>query len=1031
MPTRQMEEPASHDLGPEGCERCSRLFFDRRDYELLRIVNDIARRKGAPAHRRLLAPYLHPHGIKEMAAHRALRIAHAVAHLLDSLEIGKASDRLEALRSLREEVLYTAQGPLRVNASRVLVEIMKRLLRGREGGTRQLELAHDFRAVTAGRPRVVREQLRKYHLLEMPEEWNQVSFDDHVHDVNTKGRKSASHLVMDAWIKGIRRLTVIYYHFVPREAAEELLEAAAIMDIKVRIGIEFFARYRERLVKIIWMPRGLTDAQGFLSFLSSPAVQALMDQGRQVAKRHEAHVLEVLREFNRTHLPDINASLDLGMPPLREGDFLSFVGSGQPSIFHLGKFLHERLLPLMRARTADLRARHQLASEDEKAGIERLVERMDSLDAHELTELYLLPARNPGLPDPDAPGHAQGVPEPRLLPLTELLDRLYSLHPKHRIVLDLDGLTVEHVLELLYDCKGRITHLEIFNLKNNALGRDPDRERILRMQAALHSSNVIKLKRFITEMIERADRPEGDAPGHGGKLVEILYDIQSLQSYYRDKPLKVCIGSDSMGQSGRAQGMGFVVKDSLPWHVQRELERAGASFRGIPVGVAAYARVTSVPLSGAGDFSSGMRRLVRRIPGLRGLGYRRQLDWVIDDCKSASEGNIHTLGGVQREAGNGLRLVEPERKEQGAIPFRYLNTGLKIGLKILAGFAAAYLTFALTKDWWLLAYGGALIWFAITGLRNIIQSVLGCGGIHRSSLLKWNSYVSWDRLADSLLFTGFSVPLLDYLVKTVLLERSFGITVTTSPMTLYASMSMVNGLYLASHNFLRGLPRRAIIGNLFRSLLAIPLAVAYSGAAGELLLLAGFTGVGAILQQWAAVISKLASDCVAGVIEGLADKAEHLRMRLQDYSSKLKQLFVLHGQLEVLFPLEDVPSLLESDEFIQTLEFERSDLLNIAIVNALDLQYLWMYQPRSRSVIRRLAREMGDDERRVFLLSQSVLSRERRISQLLLDGLVGKNFSKALAFYLGYWREYLDSITRLVDGCSPGIARRGVTPGLG
>ncbi len=44
----------------------------------------------------------------------------------------------------------------------------------------------------------------------MPEEWNQVSFDDHVHDSNTKGRKSPSHLIMDAWIKGIRRLIVIY-----------------------------------------------------------------------------------------------------------------------------------------------------------------------------------------------------------------------------------------------------------------------------------------------------------------------------------------------------------------------------------------------------------------------------------------------------------------------------------------------------------------------------------------------------------------------------------------------------------------------------------------------------------------------------------------------------------------------------------------------------------------------------------------------------------------------------------------------------
>ncbi len=1027
MQTSHTEEPVSHDLDLERDGSGPRFFFDRRDYELLRIVKDISRRKGTPAHRRLLAPYLHPHGIKEMAAQRALRIAYAVAHLLDSLEIGKASDRLEALRSLREEILYTAQGPLRVNASRVLIEIMKRLLRSQEDDTRQLELAHDFRAVTTGRPRTVREQLRKYHLLEMPEEWNQVSFDDHVHDVNTKGRKSASHLVMDAWIKGIRRLTVIYYHFVPREAAEELLEAAAIMDIKVRIGIEFFTRHQQQFVKIIWIPRGLTDSQGFLSFLSSPAVQAFMDQGRQVAKHHEAYVLEVLREFNRTHLPDINDTFGLDMPPICEKDFLSFVGSGQVSIFHLGKLIHERLLPLMRTRTAGLHASYRQASDDEKAGMEQLVRRMDGFDAHEIIERHLRPERNPGLPDPDAPSErSRVVPELRTLSIVELLDRLYSLHPKHRVVLDLDGLAVEHVLELLYDCRGRITHLEIFNLKNSALGREPDRERILRLQAALHSSNVMKLKRFITELIAKPDGLEGDGPGrrgHKDKLVEILYELPAFQACYRDKPLKISIGSDSTGQSGRMPGMGLVVKDSLPRHVQLELERASAPHCGIPVGVTAYARITRVPLSRANAVSSGMNRLVRRIPGLSVLGYRHKTDWVIDDCKSASEGNIHTLGGVQRMEGNGLHLVAPERKEQSAVSLEYLNTGLKIGLKILAGFLAASLTFALTKNGWLLAYGGALIWFAITGLRIIIQSVLGCGGIHRSSRLKWESYVSWDRLADSLLFSGLSVPLLDYIVKTVLLERSFGVTVTTSPVLLYAAMSLVNGLYMAGHNLLRGLPREAIVGNLLRSILAIPLALACSGLAGELLLLAGVTGVGAVLQQWAAVITKLASDCVAGVIEGLADRAEHLRMRIRDYSSKLKQLFALHGQVEVLFPLEDVPSLLESKEFIQTLEFERSDLLNIAIVNALDLQYLWMYQPWSRNVIKQLVREMGDDERRVFLFSQYVLSQERQISQLLLDGLVGRNFSKALAFYVGYWREYLKSITRLVSECSPGLLR--------
>ncbi len=87
-----------------------------------------------------------------------------------------------------------------------------------------------------------------------------------------------------------------------------------------------------------------------------------------------------------------------------------------------------------------------------------------------------------------------------------------------------------------------------------------------------------------------------------------------------------------------------------------------------------------------------------------------------------------------------------------------LNTRLKNGLKISLGFIPAFVCFFLTKDWWFLAWFGAFIWFGITGLRVILQSVLGGGGIRRSSLTRWNNYVSWDRLTDALFFTGFPCP---------------------------------------------------------------------------------------------------------------------------------------------------------------------------------------------------------------------------------------------------------------------------------
>jgi len=62
---------------------------------------------------------------------------------------------------------------------------------------------------------------------------------------------------------------------------------------------------------------------------------------------------------------------------------------------------------------------------------------------------------------------------------------------------------------------------------------------------------------------------------------------------------------------------------------------------------------------------------------------------------------------------------------------------------------------------------------------------------------------------------------------------------------------------------------------------------------------------------------------------------------------------------------------------------------------------------------------MTRDERKVILLSQYVLFREKQISRLLLDGLVGENFSRALSFYLDHWRIYLEELEYLADRYPP------------
>jgi hypothetical protein len=340
------------------------------------------------------------------------------------------------------------------------------------------------------------------------------------------------------------------------------------------------------------------------------------------------------------------------------------------------------------------------------------------------------------------------------------------------------------------------------------------------------------------------------------------------------------------------------------------------------------------------------------------------------------------------------------------------------------GFIPAFLSFYLTNSWWVLAYLGAFIWFGITGVRNIVQSVLGGGGISRSPLLRWNDYVSWVRISDSLLFTGFSVPLLDFMVKTLLMDRLLGITTATNPYALYAVMAMANGIYLSSHNLFRGLPKGAVYGNLFRSILSIPIAVAFNMLIGTLLGVIGVVGIDGHLQKWAAIISKGASDTVAGVIEGASDRFSNIQTRFQDYADTLSQLFDTYGRLEALLPELNVWETLET---IDKERFESNadarDLEKLIVIGALDLLYFWMYQPRSRTTLKYLFKTLSDEEKRILAGCQAILKRQREISQMFIDGVVGINFSKGLSFYLERAPSYLKVMETLFEKHAPSSIR--------
>lgn len=1000
-----------------------KFYFDRQDRELLTLVNRVINMgAGDRMEHKIFDANLHPHGIKALAISREMRIAHAVVKLLDSLEAGQAEDRLLALRVLYDEVLNSARTFLRRNTARVLIQVMKELVRAHGDERRQLMLAHDFRRAALGMPRIVRRLLDRYHLVEMPEEWSQLSFDHHVHDANTKGRKNPTHLIMDAWIKGIRHLTVIYYNFVEPEAAREILRAADIMGVSVRIGIELSAPFRGRFVHFIWVPRGFSDADGFLEFLAEPPVRHFMDLGRAASEWRQRYVFLVLERWNTRHRKTFEREMEMTVPPLTEDAFRAFVGTGQPSILHLAECIYHTFRSQVEARAAALRRAWLEARPDSEArrDLELELRALNTLDATAVHDTWLVPEKNPDLPSPNVPASAPDTPELLRLSPMILLNWISSLHSGYRITLNLAKLTPEDVLELLWTCQGLITHLEIFNLKESCEGKLRHLAEINRLQQAINRGSAPRLKRMIRDMIKRKeDAGECAAPENGehcAQLHAILRNIPTLQGFYKNVPLRSRSGTDSTSRSHKVLGMGLVFPETLTARGQRYFRRPENRCVEIPLTIEVHRHVSYRPTPHVRQ-TSRLTRLIRALPGGGRFGYERREEWVSHSSTSriGLPGNIAPLGGaITPTPDDPMAEVRREARATRPPSTFYLNTRLSNALKVLAGFLPAMCAFQYTQSWWFLAWFGALLWFAITGARNIAQSVVAGGGLHRSTLLRWNDHVSWVRLCDSLMYTGFSVLLLEVGIRLFFLQDLLGYTVGDHPMPVYAALAAANGLYLAAHNIYRGLPREAVVGNLFRSVLAIPVAMLYHEGILDGLAMLGIEDPLALIQPGAAIISKMASDTVAAVIEGYADYQNNLRMRRWDYATKLRQMFETYTRLELLFPEDDALELLSRPkQFIRKLEAGKGNLETELIINALDLMHFWLYQPCAQTVLADLVHDMSEEERVILARSQLVLVREREVSQLFVNGLVGSDFARALGLYLDRHEEYLRATMRL------------------
>jgi len=324
--------------------------------------------------------------------------------------------------------------------------------------------------------------------------------------------------------------------------------------------------------------------------------------------------------------------------------------------------------------------------------------------------------------------------------------------------------------------------------------------------------------------------------------------------------LKPICGSDATGRNPKIPGMGFIFEDQIIGNLRKRYIKRHMR---LPSLISAMIRSSECPVDEASLQNAAVPSIV---------------------CMGKISGSWNRAITGDEERINPLRA------------WRYFNPTFKNAIRAIIGFTVAT------------AYIGpayALLWLGITGFRNSIADLISYRG---PKLSQWKlKSINFDNVGQSLFWTGFSVPLMGYAKST------FDILWPLAPETFLFNLvkffviSIVNGFYLAAHNTLRGFDTNVVRANLFRSILAWPLATI-------------FAPIGNSLSIPSIVQTKIWSDVVAGFIEGGNKYRKVLQLRQKT--------------LEELIPT--VINASGSAQYIATM----------------DVLYLFSQEPRTRTTIK-------------------------------------------------------------------------------
>lgn len=796
-------------------------------------------------------PDSHPRGFIKEFKKRRTTIVETYLKITKNLDSLDQKEQIHSLRLLADHISYARTLKMPLNAARVQLAIMKQVVRNRNNKRLQLELMRDFTVSSFGHPRAIRKFLTKFDIIEVPETGEELrdlkmGWDFHVHNNASYGKKSPIQLVIDAFIKGISELTIAYNNLDREDAIIESLQAGKILGIRVNIAIEFSAMTNGKQFHYMYiLPEFSSKKKKFKRFLKNKTSDFnafLYELEENQKKRHE-NIRHLIHVFNTQHLSQINQGYQPNsifyLEPLSLEQFDGISSFKIGSRRLLGEYLYPRLKKVLERRALQITALYNKTIHAK--------EQFSSEEIEAIKKRYLHIRKEYRELDPEKI-RLKYFADNNLIQAETAVS---SLHEIYLLAKKSQGSIkfiqpLEHGLQaaitMVLDNFEYLSHTEVFNMFDSI---ETDK------QDFIHFSNFIK---YVNE-------------NEFAKLVSLFKELKisvdmaklhKLLEQHPSKKLIPSVGSDATGRSTLAPGMGFVFKNRL---TKQQRNAFGKKHKHLPKEISKLlyeqSSIAKVPL------------------------------------RKKEEADIICLGKM-----DGVKINElGDEKIEKPIPItkalQYINPALKNLLFILIGFIPAYYT---------IGVGYTLLWFAITGLRNVFVDMISGNGFKPS---EWTlKDVNWTNLANSLFWTGFSVPILGFVKSRFDIYWQWLQIGGLYEFSKFFFINLANGIYLASHNFIRGFDKKTIRGNFFRSILAWPFSAAFAPL-GNLML------IPSIVQ------AKFWSDFVAAIIEGSGKYKAIIKLKNRVVKSLLPDLDSDNEEAEILAIL-DIMYLMKESTRTQT-----------------------------------------------------------------------------------------------------------------